>query len=87
MLGQGPAQVSWSLSHLFGLLLDGAVLDTHPEPSERSQAVVVHRQSRDLWAGQACTAPVQGCEWAAGHNGAPLGLDAGGQAGLTSPGH
>ncbi len=87
MLEWVPAQVSWSLSHLLGALLDGAVLGMHPEPSGRSQAVVDHRQSRDLWAGQACTAPVQGCEWAAGQNGAHLGLDAGGQAGPTLPGH
>lgn len=86
MLGWGPTQVSWSLNHL-GVLLDGAVLDKHPETLGRSQAVVVHRRSRDLWVGQACTALVQGCEWAAGRNGAHLGLDAGGQAGLTSPGH
>lgn len=87
MLGRGPCQVSWSLSHLLEVLLDGAVLDTHPETSGRSQAGVVHRQSRDLWAGQACTAPAQGCEWAAGQNGVHLGLDAGDQVGPTLPGH
>lgn len=87
MFGLGPAQVSWSLSHLLGVHLDGVVLDMRPETLGKSQAVVVHRQSRDLLAGQACTAPVQGCEWAAGQNGAHLGLDAGGQAGLTSLEH
>lgn len=85
MLGRGLAQVSWC--HRLVVLLDGTALGMHPEPSGRSQAVVVRRQSRDLWAGRACTAPAQGCEWAAGQNCAPLGLDAGGQAGLTSPGH
>lgn len=85
MPGQELAQVSWRLS--FGVLLDGVVLDIHRETSGRSPAVVVHMQSQDLWAVQACTAPVWGCEWAAGQNGAHLELDAGGQAGLTSPGH
>lgn len=87
MLGREPAQVSWGLSHLLGVHLDGDVLDMRLGTLGKSQAVVVHRQSRDLLAGQACTAPVQGCEWAVGQNGAHLGLDAGGQAGLTSPEH
>lgn len=86
MLAQEPAQVSWSLSHLLGVLLDGAVLDMHPEPLGRSQAVVVHRQSRDLWAGQAYSAPVKGCEWVADQNGGHLEPDAGDRAGPTSPG-
>ena len=85
MPGQDLAQVSWRLG--FGVLLDVAVLGTHRETSGRSPAVVVHMQSQDLWAGQAYTAPVRGCEWAAGQNGDHLGLDAGGQAGPTSPGH
>lgn len=86
MLEWGQGQVSWSLAHLPEVLLDGAVLEMHPEPSGRNQAVAVHRQSQDLWAGQAYNALVQGCGWAAGQNGAHLGLDAGGQAAPTSPG-
>lgn len=79
MLGQGLPQLSWRL------LLDAP--DIHPEPSMKSQAVVVHRRSRDLWAALACTAPVQGCGSDAGQNVARLGLDAGGRAGPISPGH
>lgn len=85
MPGWGQALVSWSSAHLPELLLDSAVLDMHPEPLGRIRAVAVHRQSLDLWAELACTAPVQGCGWAAGQNGVHLGLDAGGQAGPTSP--
>lgn len=88
MLGRGQAQLSWGLSHLLGVVLDAAaaVPDMHPEPSMKSQAVVVHRQSQDLWAALACTAPVQGYGSDAGQNVAHLGLDAGAQAGPTSPG-
>lgn len=87
MFGWGPAQVSWNLSHLLGAHLDGVVLDMRLETLGKSQAVVAHRQSRDLSAGQACTAPAQGCGWAVGQNGAHLGLGAGGQAGPTSLEH
>lgn len=86
MFGWEQGQVSLSLGYLLGVLPDSAVVDMHPEPLGRSQAVAAHRQSQDLLAGQACTAPVKGCEWAAGQNGDPLGLDAGDLAGLTLPG-
>jgi len=84
MHGPGPGQVSWSLFHLLGVLLDVAV---HDVPLVRSQAAAVHKQSQDLWAGQACTAPVRDCGLAVGRNDAQPELDAGGQAGPTSPGH
>lgn len=67
--------------------LDAAVLDMAPVPLERSQAVAGHKQSQDLWAERACTAPARGCEWAAGQNCAHQGLDAGVQAEPTSLGH
>lgn len=81
------AQVSWNLHHPLGEYLDDVFPDMGHETLGKSQAEAVHRQSQALLAGQACTALEQGCEWAAGHNDAHLGLDAGGQAGLTSLEH
>lgn len=67
--------------------LAGDDLDILHETSEKSQVVVVRTQSRDLLAGQACTALGQGCGWAAGHKWAHRRLGAGGQAGQTSLEH
>lgn len=70
MVELGLDQVSWSLLPRPVVPQGTAVSD---EPRGRSPVVAVRKQSRDLWAGPACTAPVLGCESAAGRSGSQRG--------------